>query len=48
MSLKVIHPSNELLGLSGVTFKDHALLTCIFLFLLVVEERMDHYCLMCL
>lgn len=43
MLLKVIHPSNELLELSGDTFKDHALLT-FFLFLLVIEERMDHYC----
>jgi len=44
MSLKMINPSDELLGLSGDTFKDHALLICIFLFILVAEERMDHYC----
>lgn len=42
MLLKVIHPSNELSGLSGDTFKDHALLTCTFIFFLVVEESMDY------
>lgn len=31
MLLKVIHPLNELLGLSGDTLRDHVLLTCIFL-----------------